>query len=608
VNPIRKSRFPTIVIAGAGHAGLEAAFAVSRMGGRALLVTMDTSAIGRASCNPAIGGLAKGHLVKEIDALGGMMGRIADLACLQFKILNRSKGRAVWSPRVQIDKVRYAYLASQFISQQNNIKILSGEIVDFTVSNNVVSHAIMRNGTTLNCDGLIITSGTFLNGLIHIGNKKYRAGRFGEKPSHGLSEALLSVGFKLGRLKTGTPPRIKKNTVNWAETEIAAGDDSPQPFSVYTPTPFKPRNIPCHIVNTNGVCHDILQNNIGLSAMYSGRILGVGPRYCPSIEDKIVRFRDREHHQLFLEPEWINSDQIYVNGFSTSMPELVQIEALRSIPALNNVKLIRPGYAIEYDYCVPSQLKATLESKPIGGLYFAGQINGTSGYEEAAAQGLIAGINSVSCRKDNHEFTISRQEGYIGVLIDDLITKEITEPYRIFTSSAEFRLSFRPDNADLRLTQKGFLFGCVSDFQNKLVKSRIASIEEIKTIVKNKTGTTANFNNKRADEFLKQNGVSIYDISTVLIELQGFKDQDLFTVETDIKYSGYLEREQIRMDQLKGIESMRIPHNLDYHQIGNLSSEAREKLSLIQPTSLGQASRIAGVSPSDIFVLSVYLR
>ena len=599
---------PTVVVAGAGHAGLEAAHAISRMGGRAILVTMDKAAIGRASCNPAIGGLAKGHLVKEIDALGGMMGMMADLAGIQFKMLNRSKGRAVWGPRAQIDKVEYSRLAIHHISQQKNIKVLQGEVVDFSVDKASIKTAILRDGTVLTCDCLIITSGTFLNGLIHIGKRTFPAGRFGEIPANGLSESLLNYGFKIGRLKTGTPPRIHRDSVDWSETEISGGDSTPIPFSTQTSRPFKPPNQTCHIVYTNTECHNLLFDNIKLSAMYSGQISGIGPRYCPSIEDKIVRFSDRGHHQLFLEPEWRDSHQIYVNGFSTSMPESVQIQALRSIHALRGVKLIRPGYAIEYDYCIPSQLTASLESKALKGLFFAGQINGTSGYEEAAAQGLIAGINAIAKINKKREFVLTRQDGYIGVLIDDLITKNITEPYRMFTSSAEFRLSFRSDNADLRLTQKGFEIGCVSKKQCEKMNSRRNKIESVRTILSKNNIPIIDGLKKRADEYLKQNGVSIAEISEILPELNIYDEQDLFTAETDIKYSGYLAREKIRMEQMKGIESVLIPYEIDYSQINNLSSEAREKLNAIKPRALGQASRIAGVSPSDIFALSIHLR
>ncbi|MFQ6610795.1 MAG: tRNA uridine-5-carboxymethylaminomethyl(34) synthesis enzyme MnmG [Fidelibacterota bacterium] len=599
---------PTIVIAGAGHAGLEAAYAVSRMGGNAILVTMDTGAIGRASCNPAIGGLAKGHLVKEIDALGGMMGRIADLAGIQFKMLNRSKGRAVWSPRAQIDKVKYSQQAFQMISAQQNVTILADEVVDFSVNVSSVVAAVLKDGSTLPCDGLIITAGTFLNGLIHIGSKSFKAGRFGEQPSIGLSESFIRNGFKIGRLKTGTPPRIHRNSIDWGLTEESCGDKNPVPFSALTPTPFNPKNIACNIVHTNPNSHDILKDNIELSAMYSGKISGVGPRYCPSIEDKIIRFSDRDQHQLYLEPEWVGSHQIYVNGFSTSMPEFIQLETLRTIPALKNVELIRPGYAIEYDYCFSSQLKSSLESKAISGLFFAGQVNGTSGYEEAAAQGLIAGINAVSKIKNDQEFILTRQDGYIGVLIDDLITKDINEPYRMFTSSAEFRLSFRPDNADLRLTEKGAAIGCVPPERVEMVLRRGNNIDKIKSALsENKVRVSVDLK-KRADDYLKQNGVSIADLQKLIPVLSEFNSSDLFTAETDIKYSGYLEREKIRMNQMKNIEDVIIPANFDYRKINNLSNEAREKLGRIQPQTLGQASRIAGVSPSDIFAISVRLR
>ena len=437
----------TIVIVGAGHAGAEAALAIGNLGVSAILVTMDPLAIGRMSCNPAIGGLGKGHLVREIDSIGGIMGRAADRCGIQYKMLNTSKGRAVWSPRAQIDKKLYSSFIQQCIFKHNKISIIKDEVVDFSVDKGAIRSVFLRSGKIINAEGLVVCSGTFLNGLIHIGMDSFPAGRLGEKASFNLSENIVNKGFKVSRLKTGTPPRLFGPSINWDNLTSAVGDDVPVPFSIQTGRPFKPKNIPCYIVDTNTGVHNILMNNLDKSPMYSGKIEGVGPRYCPSIEDKVVRFADREKHQLFLEPEWNNSKQIYLNGFSTSMPRNIQECALKKIPGFERIELIRPGYAIEYDYFPTSQLKSTLETKSISGLFFAGQMNGTSGYEEAAAQGLIAGANAALLLLEKDPIILNRNQAYIGVLIDDLITKDIDEPYRMFTSSAEHRLSLRSDNA-----------------------------------------------------------------------------------------------------------------------------------------------------------------
>lgn len=590
-----------IIIAGAGHAGIEAALAISRMGGNVLIVTLDINAVGRMSCNPAVGGLAKGHLVKEIDAFGGAMGYFADMSCLQFKTLNKSKGRAVWSPRAQVDKIIYANSISAFVKSQKNIQIKEGEVVSFDSKNGKIISATLKSKEKVKCSALIITSGTFLNGLIHIGLETFKAGRFGEKPSTGLTETLNKHGFKTGRLKTGTPPRLLADSINWELTETAKGEDNPFSFSINTPKPFNPPNYNCHIVYTDKNTHNQIEGNISKSAMFSGKISSVGPRYCPSIEDKIIRFQDKPFHQLFIEPEWINSKQIYLNGFSTSLPKETQLNALKTIPAFNNVQFIRPGYAIEYDYMVPSQLKRTLESKTIKGLFSAGQINGTSGYEEAAAQGLIAGINAHNYTTNKTPLYISRNLGYIGVLIDDLTTKDINEPYRMFTASAEHRLLLRPDTSLIRLSGLAKKHNTLTQAQTKNIDSFIKSYNFCLDYLKNDKNKKESLFNQ-----ILRNKTNYLRLS----RRKGLENENieaLFSAETYIKYEGYIKRENERLEKTRQLENRKIGVEFSYAEIPNLSNEAREKLSSLKPETLGQASRIAGVKPSDIAAIAIYL-
>ena len=597
----------SIVVVGGGHAGVEAAFAVANLGIKAVLVTMDINAVGRMSCNPAIGGLGKGHLVKEIDALGGIMGRASDACGLQFKVLNKSKGRAVWSPRAQIDKHKYAIYIQKAFSSHKNISIIQDEAVDFSVDSGRISSVVLRKGGVLKTSALIVCSGTFLNGLIHIGNENFSAGRFGERAVVGLSNVLVNKGFSVSRLKTGTPPRLLSSSIKWDGLPLSGGDENPVPFSILTERPFKPKNIPCHIVDTNPAVHKILSDNLQKSAMYSGSVGGVGPRYCPSIEDKIVRFGDRDKHQLFLEPEWLNSNQIYVNGFSTSMPKRVQKIALRSISGLKDVQLVRPGYAIEYDYFPSSQLKSTLETKMFDGLFFAGQMNGTSGYEEAAAQGLIAGANAGLKLLNREPLVLGRDQAYIGVLIDDLITKDINEPYRMFTSSAEYRLSLRADSASIRLTERAHKLGLIQENQYALFKAYKRSVDDIIKYCK-KTRVEVEGETLLLSDYIKRPKKYLINCSEGRKLLNDCLIDSAFTAETDIKYEGYVKIENSRVKNLRKMEDVVIPRLFDYSLLPNLSSESKEKLGRIRPETLGQASRVAGVRPADIGVLALFLK
>ncbi len=594
-----------ILVVGGGHAGVEAALAISRMGINVLLATMDEDSIGRMSCNPAIGGLAKGHLVREIDALGGIMGEAADQTSIQFKTLNKSKGRAVWSPRAQVDKIKYSQYIQFAVKKNKYIKVVSKNVVDIIVNNGKVVGCVYDTGEKVMLKALIVTAGTFLDGKIHIGQTSYSAGRFGEKPSIGLTQSLLKLGFKTHRLKTGTPPRLLSSSIKWDKLDLAIGDKDVNFFSIKTKDDMIIPNTPCYLAHTNRDTHRVLKDNLNSSPMYSGKINATGPRYCPSVEDKVVRFSNNPSHQLFLEPEWGNSKQIYVNGFSTSMPEKVQKEALRTIAGLEECELIRPGYAIEYDYFPTYQLGSSLESKNISGLFMAGQMNGTSGYEEAAAQGLIAGINAAKLILNEPRFVISRSEGYIGVLIDDLITKDIKEPYRMFTSRAEHRLTLRQDNADIRLSQKGIDAGLLDKSHIKIFSNYLSEYNACKYKLKNEYIIISNKKTSKWD-LIKRPDKNLNPINSKEFS-KNFSKKVLFAVESESMYEGYIGIQSKKIISIKKLENLKIDPSFDYTLVKNMSSESIEKLCEIKPENLAQAARIDGVRQSDISTLSFYL-
>ena len=611
-----------IIVVGAGHAGCEAAAAAANMGSKVLLATMNMGTIGQMSCNPAIGGVAKGQIVREIDALGGQTGIITDKSTVQFRMLNLSKGPAMWSPRAQNDRQVFSEEWRLKLESIKNIDFWQEMIVGLLVEKNNVVGVKTALGVKIKSKAVVLTNGTFLNGLIHVGEKNFGGGRSGEGASKGITEQLEDFGFESGRMKTGTPPRVDGRSLNYKLMEEQPGDKHVGTFSYLEKKAIK-KQLSCHITHTNSKTHELLEEGFSRSPMFNGRIKAVGPRYCPSIEDKITRFADKERHQIFVEPEGWNTVEVYVNGFSTSLPEDIQLKALRSIEGFENVKMFRPGYAIEYDYFPPTQLNHTLETKPIGGLYFAGQINGTTGYEEAACQGLVAGINAHNKIKNKNEFVLSRSDAYIGVLIDDLINKGTDEPYRMFTSRAEHRILLRQDNADIRLTETGYNLGLASKVRLQNLEKKKENIDEIrKYATKTKLSPkqvnkslsklkSAPIKEKRSlEELIRRPNVyfnSIKDEGVVNV----FKTKEkveIEQVEIDIKYESYIKKEIETVNKMKRLEGSKIPKKFDYNKIKSLSAEGKEKLKKIKPKSIGQASRISGVSPSDVSVLMVYMK
>ncbi len=596
-----------VVVVGAGHAGCEAAMAAARMGQETALYTMNLDLIAQMSCNPAVGGIAKGHLVREIDALGGVMGEVIDRTGIQFRLLNRSRGPAVWSPRAQADKQAYRVEMRRVLEQQTRLRIKQAEVISILGDGDVVRGIELRDGRRVGAQAVILTTGTFLNGLIHIGENRCAAGRSGELPSISLAESIKSMGFEWGRLKTGTPPRLDGRTIEFGCLEEQKGDAVPTPFSFRTERISQPQ-ISCYITYTHEGVHQIIRDNMARSPLYSGQIQGVGPRYCPSIEDKVVKFPDKPRHQLFLEPEGLNTYEVYVNGLSTSMPVDVQMQVLHGIPGLEKAEVIRPGYAIEYDFVRPTELQPTLETKQLRGLYHAGQINGTTGYEEAACQGLMAGINAARQVQDKAPLVLERHQAYIGILIDDLVTLGTDEPYRMFTSRAEFRLHLRIDNADQRLTPIGHRLGLVTEESFQRFLSKQARMQALESFLRTLT-IPVDSGRISAVQALKRPEVSLESLWTALpADIQrSLTPEEVKSVETAIKYEGYLRQQDLEIERMRKASSRRIPAQFEYHTIPGLSREVVEKLSRVRPSSIGQASRIPGITPAALSIIHIYL-
>lgn len=612
-----------VIVVGAGHAGCEAAAAAANAGSKTLLITMNLQTIAQMSCNPAMGGIAKGQIVREIDALGGYSGIVSDASMIQFRMLNRSKGPAMWSPRTQNDRMLFSAKWRQMLENTERLEFYQDMVKQILVGNGKAVGVVTGLGHKIRAKAVVLTNGTFLNGVIHIGEKRLGGGRVAEKASEGLTEQLVSLGFQSDRLKTGTPPRVDGRSLDYSKMEEQKGDDEIRGFS-YLDSEKPKTQRSCWITYTNSEVHDLLKTGFDRSPMFTGRIEGVGPRYCPSIEDKINRFAERDRHQLFVEPEGWNTVEIYVNGFSTSLPEEVQYEALKKVPGFEKVKFFRPGYAIEYDYFPPTQLHYSLETKPIENLFFAGQINGTTGYEEAACQGLMAGINAHLKIKKEAPFVLKRSEAYIGVLIDDLISKGTQEPYRMFTSRAEFRTLLRQDNADLRLTELSYRLGLASQERMDKVLEKRKDVEEIKSNLTSITIEPSEINTyfeqigsaqiterQKADKILLRPGISLKDLMTYVPKLESsltrFKSESIEQAEIQVKYQVYIDKEKDLVIRMKQLEDLEIPEQFDYQRIISLGAEAREKLNRVKPRTLGQASRISGINPSDVQILMVYM-